>query len=783
MDLESKALYKYLRTRKGGKAVLQKLQEESKQNNISLIKAFNQLYQNHPQREKILTGIEQQIEFLKKDKAGEARTLMDKKPDRLYEGQIPRTQQEAGVTKTIKPSDEQDEIKTMASEQMMSENGLDLGEEFEEEEQKQDPLGSMLKGDSKTKQTKPKGIDNFIPIQKLGEGGMGIVLKAKDTALDREIALKKYKGKIEQENIARFTLEARITGGIEHQGIPPVHEFLEDEIAFVMKYVQGEDLSEIITKLKQKNKEYKEKYNLNELLRIFIKACEPLAYAHSKGIIHRDLKPENIMIGQFGEVQVMDWGLGKRKGTPDITSDSVIPNQEDPNLTMAGSIMGTPMYMSPEQANAKTEEIDSQSDIYSLGATLFEMLSQKKPIPGETIQNILLNVIKGKQNKAKGIPKELQSIIKKTMSKNKKKRYPTAEKLIQDIQKYLDGEMVRAHRYRFTEKVKRLVKKYSTQITAGATVMLALAAGTGGMLYTTAQAQKAKAEKIQAQAKEKQAKLEAKTIKAEKQKIQAEAETKQAKLETTIAKQEKEKEKEKLEAVLEAQERRNRSNRISLRGEVLYEENAFEMAIVACKDAIQADNQNHYPYFIMGKILREKGNIDLAISQLEKAVELDKNNTGYISELAYTLEISGKISEAEQKYLEGVKKYMQRRAAKDGNPRIILNTGAHYSRQNEHLRAIEFYNEYIDEVPDNKKAIYARIAGQYAHLGDSTNTIKFAKKSIEEGFIGGHYELGVGLFLEKKWKEAEQHLKQARPYRPDRQKNIADFLDVIEDKK
>jgi serine/threonine protein kinase len=285
----------------------------------------------------------------------------------------------------------------------------------DKEQLKSDPLGNIFADD------KTSIIDSskkYELIKKLGEGGMGEIWEANDTIINRIVAIKKMKG-VHPDRIRRFLNEARITGQLEHPNIPPVHDLTENNLEFAMKLIHGEDLLKIIQQIKENKKEYKQKYPKKEMLKIFSKACEALAFAHSEGVIHRDIKPENIMVGKFGEVQVMDWGLAKKIGTPDNVGKSAIPNHDKANtqgLTMAGSIMGTPIYMSPEQAGAELEEIDAQSDIYSLGATLFELLSLEKPIKvekGDKAMNIVYKVLQGKIRKIRRTPKELESIVKK----------------------------------------------------------------------------------------------------------------------------------------------------------------------------------------------------------------------------------------------------------------------------------------------------------------------------------------------------------------------------------
>ena len=241
--------------------------------------------------------------------------------------------------------------------------------------------------------------------EELGRGGIGKVMVAFDRTIGREIALKELisggDGKIPsldkiKSDEARFLREACVTGQLEHPGIVPVYEIgrkPDENRYYTMRLVRGETLSQAI----------KEAGTLEKRLRLlphFRDICNAIAYSHSRGVIHRDIKPENIMIGEFGETVVLDWGLAKVKGEDDTTAGELreelnLLKVENIGMTLKGKAIGTPAYMSPEQARGDIDAIDERSDIYSLGAVLYEILTGEPPFKGKTVQETLEIVAEG----------------------------------------------------------------------------------------------------------------------------------------------------------------------------------------------------------------------------------------------------------------------------------------------------------------------------------------------------------------------------------------------------
>ena len=254
--------------------------------------------------------------------------------------------------------------------------------------------------------TEGESFGRYDVEDEVARGGMGAIYKIKDRDLSRTLAMKVMLRSSDgtasspdatRANLARFVEEAQVTAQLDHPGIVPVHELGFDEqgrVYFTMKLVKGRELGEIFALARDE----KEGWNLPRAVGVIVKACQALAYAHAKQVVHRDLKPANIMAGRFGEVYVMDWGLAKVAGKKDlhdirlqhstemtytsIRSDrkaSAESSAESPLITMDGSVVGTPAYMPPEQASGQVEQVDSSSDIYSLGAILYNLLTGHAP--------------------------------------------------------------------------------------------------------------------------------------------------------------------------------------------------------------------------------------------------------------------------------------------------------------------------------------------------------------------------------------------------------------------
>ena len=290
--------------------------------------------------------------------------------------------------------------------------------------------------------------------KEIARGGMGAILLTKDVNLRRNIVTKVLLNKKSKLATLRFIEEAQITGQLEHPNIPPVHDLginKQNNIFFTMKQIKGETLLDIIKKLKEDKRNNSEKYSYKILVGILIKVCNALDFAHSKNVIHRDIKPENIMVGEYGEVLLMDWGLAKIIGASEEFEEletekvSSVRSEDESSNTIAGTTAGTPAFMSPEQASGQLDKLDQRSDIYSLGATLFNVLSLEKPYKGSSVFDLLNNVADGKMEELKGnFPPELKAITLKAMAFKQKDRYQTILEMEKDLINYQMGYSVSA---------------------------------------------------------------------------------------------------------------------------------------------------------------------------------------------------------------------------------------------------------------------------------------------------------------------------------------------------
>ncbi len=284
---------------------------------------------------------------------------------------------------------------------------------------------------------------------KLGEGGMGVVWLARDRNLGRDVALKTIPPeRMNSKRLARFVSEARITAQLEHPGIVPLHDLFISgggDVYYSMKRVQGRSLADVLDDLRSGDPSTHQRHNLVHLLGVFRTAAQAIAYAHTRRVVHRDVKPANVMLGDFGEVLVMDWGVARL--LDDAPEELVAVNLDGASLlaTADGAMVGSPAYMAPEQFAADGAPLSPASDVYALGVMLYEILALKRPFKADTVGRMLYLVAKGEFQPPSAIapqreiPSEVEAICMKAMARRPEDRYQDAGELTSALEDWLEG--------------------------------------------------------------------------------------------------------------------------------------------------------------------------------------------------------------------------------------------------------------------------------------------------------------------------------------------------------
>ncbi len=321
----------------------------------------------------------------------------------------------------------------------------------------------------------------------LGRGAMGEVLLARDERLNRHVALKRIlgTGKTDPVSLRRFQQEVQIMAQLDHPAIVPVYgvESGPDGVAgYAMKLVRGMTLQDYLRVAKTQTQqlgEPDEDHTLAARLDVFLQVCNAVHYAHTRGVIHRDLKPANIMIGAFGEVLVMDWGIARLIGRgPEMSSDEEAP--ADASSTMVGMAIGTPSYMSPEQANGGNSNLDGRSDQYTLGIILQEVVSLGRALSGKNPSQVLWRSAQGERDpfvhavEGESIPRELVAIVARATQLEPAQRYADVDALADDVRRYLRDEEVLAAPDRLVQRATRFIAKNRTA-TLGVVLVLVVA--------------------------------------------------------------------------------------------------------------------------------------------------------------------------------------------------------------------------------------------------------------------------------------------------------------------
>jgi eukaryotic-like serine/threonine-protein kinase len=319
---------------------------------------------------------------------------------------------------------------------------------------------------------------DFTMLESIDQGGMGEILIAKDNELGRTVAFKKIHEHVAKvpSYLGRFFMEAQVTAQLQHPNIVPVYEMKVDgnNAGYAMKLIQGKTLAGLITETKNqldKRGKLGKRHNLSARLEHFLKVCDAMHYAHRKGVIHRDLKPLNVMVGPFNEVYVMDWGIAKIISVDDNVFDDLTEKvdstgDDDTGDTKPGQLLGTPAYMSPEQANGQNDIIDHRSDLFSLGLILFELVTLRRAYVADEKYKVIEKAelaklaVPVRYPRQPSIPKQLIAIIRKATQLDPDDRYATVDALADDIRRYMRGAAIKARRDTLVQKLMRWMNRH-----------------------------------------------------------------------------------------------------------------------------------------------------------------------------------------------------------------------------------------------------------------------------------------------------------------------------------
>jgi serine/threonine protein kinase len=410
----------------------------------------------------------------------------------------------------------------------------------------------------------------FRILRPHAKGGLGEVFVALDTELNRDVALKEIQDHLADDPRyrARFEFEAEVTGGLEHPGIVPVYGLghtADGRPFYAMRFIRGNSLKEAVRRFHSAEREPgrdpgRSTLDLRELLGRFMDVCDAVAYAHSRGVLHRDLKPGNIMLGKYGETLVVDWGLAKALDQPELESPvdrSDLPLRPSAasslEQTQAGSAVGTPAYMSPEQAEGRLDLLGPRSDVYCLGATLYHLLTGRAPCEAEQVGEVYEKIRAGDIPRPRSLNQRvapaLEAICLKALALKPGDRYESAQVLKLDLERWLADEPVTAWGEPFSLRVRRWARRNRTAVTGAAAALVVGIIGLSAVAVVQSRAKSAleaknrqlieaknEAETALAETMKAQAEMRAALMQSEKSRRQAEAAERMARSEADKAK-------------------------------------------------------------------------------------------------------------------------------------------------------------------------------------------------------------------------------------------------------
>ena len=346
------------------------------------------------------------------------------------------------------------------------------------------------------------GMGRFQVLWPHARGGLGQIYVAEDSQFHRRVALKEILPEQAENpiNRDRFIIEAEITGNLEHPGIVPVYakgKGPDGRNFYAMRFIKGEDLATAAHRFHQGHSLDFTGLEFRWLLRRFVDVCNTVAYAHSRGILHRDIKPNNIMLGSFGETLLMDWGVAKAMDRLEPVGDSatssaampvqtynsaIHPDSVNAGMTLMGQVVGTPAYMSPEQAAGDLDAMAPGSDVYSLGATLYTLLTDQSPFSGDPLTVILdvrCGLLAPPRKVLPTVPRALDAICGKAMSREPSHRYASALEMADDIELWLADAPVTAYRDPTPVRARRWVKRHQSLVAGAVATVIVMAMALG----------------------------------------------------------------------------------------------------------------------------------------------------------------------------------------------------------------------------------------------------------------------------------------------------------------
>ncbi|MFA5794632.1 MAG: tetratricopeptide repeat protein [Candidatus Brocadiia bacterium] len=545
----------------------------------------------------------------------------------------------------------------------------------------------------------PKQFGKYQLVKKLGQGGMGLVYLAVDQNLNRQVALKVITSN-DKEMLDRFQREAKAVAMLKHPNIVQIYEagHVDKQHYFTMDYIEGVSLDDI--------SQSKTPELFPRLARIIFQVAQALYYAHSQGIIHRDIKPANILVDKSGKAYITDFGLAKQ-----LTG-------EGRALTMSGTVVGTPEYMSPEQAQGKKDQMDQLSDIFSLGSTLYYCMTGRPPHQSQELFEVLSKVINEEPTMpsriVQSVPKELETICLKCMEKDRAKRYQNAAELAGDLKRYLEGAPIVAKRTSSASRLWRRMRQNKTAsigVTSAAVITLA---AVGWWLYGSAQTGRKVVEyNQQAHRLFEEHKYEESLSMCEKVLGLSPADFEAYDL------------KDKCLAQIKTRQAESKMTKAQLeqrsKAKVYYDRmigtTDLESRIKLADEAIRIDPTFGDVYQLVGYAYKEKGDNDKAYEYFNKAIIATPGlayahyERGWITNYIY-----GKPNESIDDFTKVIEY--------DPNSHLgWLAKGNIESGQNKHEQALASYNKAIELKPDYDLAYYQR-GWTYFYLGDLKQLIK-----------------------------------------------------------